>query len=359
MPKPIFHIDADDLFRLKKEIKYFAGFEMQSKNDCAYLSVIIRNKTSEYLSESTLYRFFFKENNHQCYKNTLDKLSRYCGHKNWDEFCSVVKEDFNPFYTGWHNTTTGNVSLLRSCMIKQEFKSMEHFFENLPKNLDENKRIRIGLDLFEGLKESNHSNQKFYSIFSKSNFVRRLLFEEMADPDFRIKDADALYKWYLKNPQNNNQVELLQDFIFANAMLFRYHHKNGDIREMISIGEKLYRNNDFNLKQLSQINVFPQARWYAYRLWYSQITNAADYDVYEFELLELCKKAAAKFDKQAKNIVLYNTLDVLLNLGKNKLIHEVLLPLFKHDLKNKTEQKETVLSIMKQIEPNGIKRLIA
>jgi len=242
--------------------------------------------------------------------------------------------------------------------LHQEFKSLEHFFESIPDKLDIKYRRKIGLDLFDGLRKNQNSNELFYKIFSKSDFVRRLLFEELADPDFRLKDADLLYKWYLKHTENKNQIEMLQDFIFGNAMLFRYHFKNRDSRKWNAVGNMLFENSDFNLKHLSDIHVFPQARWFTNRLLYSHINKSSDYDLYEFELIEYCKKAAITFDTEGKNIVLYNTLDVLLELDKNKMIHEKVLPLFKQERKNDKIKKEDILSIMKKIEPNGLKRLI-
>ena len=359
MPKPIFNIDSDHLIRLKKEIRNHAGFDIQSKNDCAYLSTFIQKKTGEYLSESTLYRFFLSKKNHQCYKNTLDKLSRFCEYDTWNEFCKNAEYSYDPFFTGLNTDQTIKSSLIQSCLLHQEFKSLEHFFESIPDKLDIKYRRKIGLDLFDGLRKNQNSNELFYKIFSKSDFVRRLLFEELADPDFRLKDADLLYKWYLKHTENKNQIEMLQDFIFGNAMLFRYHFKNRDSRKWNAVGNMLFENSDFNLKHLSDIHVFPQARWFTNRLLYSHINKSSDYDLYEFELIEYCKKAAITFDTEGKNIVLYNTLDVLLELDKNKMIHEKVLPLFKQERKNDKIKKEDILSIMKKIEPNGLKRLIA
>jgi hypothetical protein len=356
MPKPIYQPDPELLFLLKEKIAEVAGTKPESKNDCASVSDLIMQNTKEYVSESTLYRFFFNADGHIFYKNTLDKLSRFCGSDNWEQFCRHYENDLDRMIQNGMILSINHKSLIQSCIVNQEFKSLFHFFENLPHGLNDSVRRRLGIELYQGLLSNKKSNEIFYQIFSKSSFVRTLLFEELADPDFKIKDQFKLYKWYLKNSDKQNDTEALQEFIFAHVLLFRYHYKTGNKKEILKTGALLYQNAAVSPLELNKIHVFPRSRWYAYRLWYSQANNFLHYNEYRFELIEWCRKAAVDSNIENKNIVFYNTFDALVSLGEMDFINEKLIPLFFSNQSLKHSVHDSVEHIMKRIEPNGLKR---
>ena len=76
------HIDA-----LKKAIKEKAGRSMDSPGDYDFLSSEVKRATNEYISPTTLKRFFnYIQSNVSTRTSTLSLLSRYLGYKGWDDF---------------------------------------------------------------------------------------------------------------------------------------------------------------------------------------------------------------------------------------------------------------------------------
>jgi hypothetical protein len=64
----------------------------------------------------------------------------------------------------------------------------------------------------------------------------------------------------------------LQDYIFANAVLFRYFYFN-DILKAKEIGKKLY-DLPISSKEFDAIYIFPKARYVAYKMWYLHLNEA-------------------------------------------------------------------------------------
>lgn len=76
------HIDA-----LKRAIKEKAGRSMDSPGDYDFLSSEVKRATNEYISPTTLKRFFnYIQSNVSTRVSTLSLLSRYLGYKGWDDF---------------------------------------------------------------------------------------------------------------------------------------------------------------------------------------------------------------------------------------------------------------------------------
>lgn len=76
------HIDA-----LKRAIKEKAGRSMDSPGDYDFLSSEVKKATNEYISPTTLKRFFnYIQSNVSTRTSTLSLLSRYLGYKGWDDF---------------------------------------------------------------------------------------------------------------------------------------------------------------------------------------------------------------------------------------------------------------------------------
>jgi hypothetical protein len=359
MPKLLNTINAELIFLLRKEICMESGFEIRSKSDCLKLSENILQKTGASLSESTLYRFFFKKDDRQCYQNTLDKLSVYCNTKNWDAFCQIHENSLSfLFRNGIFLQNNENKSLIRLCIQNDELKSLCEFFEDLPDNLNEPIRRAMGIELYLSLLSNKNSNQNFYKLFSKINPVRKLLFEELADPDFKIKDYPLFYKWYLKNSKNLDKPDGLQDYIFANSMLFRHYVKKESLLDILKTGRLLFENKDIDRRVLHNIHVFPLSRWYSYRVWYSYHNRFKNYDESLFELIEFCKQISEVGSNLEKSIVLYNAIDVLSSVQEITLIQEELIPRFSQIIPLNLLKSESYEKLLKRLEPNGLKRAL-
>jgi hypothetical protein len=98
------------------------------------------------------------------------------------------------------------------------------------------------------------------------------------------------YKWYLKNSKNLDKPDGLQDYIFANSMLFRHYVKKESLLDILKTGRLLFENKDIDRRVLHNIHVFPLSRWYSYRVWYSYHNRFKNYDESLFELIEFCKQ---------------------------------------------------------------------
>ena len=64
----------------------------------------------------------------------------------------------------------------------------------------------------------------------------------------------------------------MQDYIFANAVLFRYFYFN-DITKAKEIGKKLYEF-PMSSNEFDTIYIFPKARYVAYKIWYLHLKEA-------------------------------------------------------------------------------------
>lgn len=86
----------------------------------------------------------------------------------------------------------------------------------------------------------------------------------------------------------------MQDYIFANAVLFRYFYFN-DILKAKEIGRKLY---DFPISSIEfdAIYIFPKARYVAYKMWYLHLNEAKKNTLIDY-LDEVCYFIENEFNK--------------------------------------------------------------
>jgi len=77
---------------LKIKLNEKFGYHIKTKPDCAKLSQIILTNLSEYVSESTLYRFFILEDSPKISTVILNVLARLIGHSDWSSFELSVNE---------------------------------------------------------------------------------------------------------------------------------------------------------------------------------------------------------------------------------------------------------------------------
>ena len=76
---------------LKRSIKEKVGRSMDSPGDYDFLSSEVKKATNEYISPTTLKRFFnYIQSNVSTRTSTLSLLSRYLGYKGWDDFKNSI-----------------------------------------------------------------------------------------------------------------------------------------------------------------------------------------------------------------------------------------------------------------------------
>ena len=86
------YFDQFAIDRLRYELLRKVGWSICSKPDCAQLSDLMVKGGYGQISESTLYRLFFKFEKHRPYKNTLDTLCQYLGYEDSLDFIEQLSE---------------------------------------------------------------------------------------------------------------------------------------------------------------------------------------------------------------------------------------------------------------------------
>jgi hypothetical protein len=127
----------------------------------------------------------------------------------------------------------------------------------------------VGLRTFISFQKTT-SFSTFVKKYGQHDFVRNILLESLYDPFHRIQGYTDSFQYYLELT-NPNDTNYLQDYIFANAVLFRYFYFN-DILQAKEIGKKLY-DLPISSNDLDTIYIFPKARYVAYKMWYLHLNE--------------------------------------------------------------------------------------
>ena len=143
---------------LKTTVEQVYGIPIKYGNQCQQLSLSIFEQTGDYISFQTLRRFFgFIDKNKKPTNRTLDILSKFCGHRHYDDFClhnDTQHDSIDSFITSiykiplrreedlnYHNVCRNiaklmnddlslvdkNISFLSTSIVAQEY-----FFERFP-----------------------------------------------------------------------------------------------------------------------------------------------------------------------------------------------------------------------------------
>lgn len=118
------HINA-----LKRAIKEKAGRSMDSPGDYDFLSLEVKKATNEYISPTTLKRFFnYIQSNVSTRTSTLSLLSRYLGYKGWDDFKSSMSVSQNSLPKGseQHNSSLSTIDDVHSEITENRIRIVKH-----------------------------------------------------------------------------------------------------------------------------------------------------------------------------------------------------------------------------------------
>lgn len=244
------------------------GVYITNKNECKLLSNIIASEKIGYLSESTLYRFFLSPNSkHKPYKNTLNILAKFCGYASWDNFVNYC--DSVHLFTDANFLNKTFDTIISGFVNQEKFNSLIDVFDSVS---DENYKTKeyVGLRTFISF-QKNTSFSTFVKKYGQHDFVRNILIEALYDPFHRIQGYTDSFQYYLESTHPSD-TNYLQDYIFANAVLFRYFYFN-DILKAMDIGKKLYEF-PMSSNEFDTIYIFPKARYVAYKMWYLHLKEA-------------------------------------------------------------------------------------
>jgi hypothetical protein len=208
------------------------GIYITNKNECKLLSQIIANEKIGYLSESTLYRFFLYPNgNHKPYKNTLNILAQFCGYASWDNFVNYC--DSVHLFTDANFLNKTFDTIITDFINQEKFNSLIDVFDSVSHENYKTKEY-IGLRTFISFQKTT-SFSTFVKKYGQHDFVRNILLESLYDPFHRIQGYTDSFQYYLESTHPSD-TNYLQDYIFANAVLFRYFYFN-DILKAKEIGK--------------------------------------------------------------------------------------------------------------------------
>ena len=313
MPKPIHELSPFVYSELRKYIRIKTGLLIQTKPECERLSSQIKEQTQILISASTLYRIFIAEENSKPYLNTLNGLSVFCGFKDWYEFENHVNElaRFDFSYGKIHINEKPVGSFIKICIHNNQLEVLYEYASQFPEEIDFEKKIRIGYELYQSLLDNPNSNIAFFDKFSGLPLIREAFFELMADPDFKIKDYEYGLKSYLNYCEPAVKFNDYRDIIFAKSMLFRHYYISGQSDKANHIGKELFESGQEHQFDFEALYIFPKFRFLAYRLLFKHLKADADSVLaYKQFLLEYCENNISNWSSFEQSVAFYNIAEV-------------------------------------------------
>jgi hypothetical protein len=143
---------------------------------------------------------------------------------------------------------------------------VDEFFEQWSDRIDHVALFDLGLAMYMVLYADPTAAVPFYQRYATHPVVRKAFFEQMADPDFRLANADDGLRRYLAASGTGDDGKGLGDRLFARSMLFRHHFLKGDARAAEE-GRSLYSDMP-DRDALNTVHLYPAARYLTYGLWY-------------------------------------------------------------------------------------------
>jgi len=265
-------------------IEDHCSFRLYNKQACEQLTGLISKKTQTTVSVNTLYRIFLHPNNsNKPYLHTLNVLAQFIDFKNWDNFCEYYQElyDFQYLF-GKIADQKEYKSLLSLNIYNREFKSLNSLFEQFTTDLSYHNKHLLGEEIYNALRHNPSSNIPFFQKFHHVSIVRETFFEYLADPDFNIPQYEFGLKCYLKFVKPDNSLKDLQDFLFANSLIFRNAILTNQRKNTSVYGRILYQRHFYSAEELNEIHIFPKFRYLAYFLLYRNLSVGFDHTYWEW-----------------------------------------------------------------------------
>ena len=312
MPKPKHRLTPTLIRGLKWHVEVKVGFQLLTKLDCRKVSARILTEFGVTVSESTLYRLFvWNKNDNLPYQHTLEILANYAGFNSWFEMTDEIYAlDKFQFMYGKLPGVHEHKSLLRHTIHCDTLAPLYNFLEQFPGELDQNRQLLIGQELFSSLKTNPHDNVKFFKDFSKLPVVRSSFYEYLADPDFTIPNYEQGLIYYLNGLKPSLSSQALQDYVFANSLLLRFYFLTGNKEKAIEVGKCLYEELILTQDTLDSLYIFPAIRYLSYRIFYNELNKGFDNDYFEW-LKEYAIKRSQHSTLIEQRIVIHTVLDSL------------------------------------------------
>jgi hypothetical protein len=266
MPAPRHEFTAADRALLRGSLEAMLHIPLQGKAACRKVSDRLKVQGGYAPSGTTLYHLLVAPiGNRKPYMETLHALARLLGSADWHSFRSKgagLRSD--PALR--LDQLFALPALLETCIRKGSYDVLDDFLDQWLDRIDHVAIFDLGLALYTVLYKDPALERPFYARYSSHPVVRRGLFELMADPDFQLAHADEGLQHYLSASKPMDDVQGLNDRLFARSMLFRHHVLKGDARAAEE-GRRLY-SRMVGLDQLNSIHLFPAIRYLTYAIWY-------------------------------------------------------------------------------------------
>lgn len=334
MPKPVYDISPAIISELKKTVLKLASFPIRTKSDAGYLSLLMKRKGIDSISESTIFRFFNNSNDeHKFYLNTLDKFAVFCGKKDFNDFEKWAKNN-QEFYFSFGQIYSPNKpikSLIQICIHQNQLKPIHEFTEQLTdfKNLDMDLHLNLGFEFYKSLITNKNSNIKFFKEFSQNPLIRESFFERCIDPDFKIPGYEFALNKYLINVSPEDGLQQTQDYIFANCMLLRYNYIINNINEANKLASLLYDNYIFSKTTIEDLYIYPKMRYLSYKIFnFSLRKNKKAIIDCIYDLLFYCKKNIPIWSYDEQRIAFSCIADTFIHAGISQKYQELLKETF-------------------------------
>ena len=137
---------------------------------------------------------------------------------------------------------------------------------------------------------------------------------------------------YLKNTTNSSEIGHINDFTFANSLLFRYYFLNNKSALFAEIGKSLYESKKNIMECIDDIHSFPKARFLLYKILWLRSMKSKNHQIkYEKWLIHYIGKHKEYWTYQDSKIWIHTILDILTYIqDKTSFMKELKLILVDH-----------------------------
>jgi hypothetical protein len=274
MPRPRHVFTVSDRTLLREALNARLGFPLDGKSACLRASDALRALGGYAPSGTTLYHLLIAPlDGRRPYPDTLHALARLLGAADWHALRRLRTSEADRIAIDQH-AVLEHPSLLAVCIRGGHYAAVDDFLEQWADRIDHVALYDLGLALYSVLHADPTATVPFYQRYAIHPVVRKAFFEQMADPDFRLANADQGLQHYLAATGTGDDGKGLGDRLFARSMLFRHHFLCGDPRA-VEAGRSLYANMPAQ-DLLTAIHLYPATRYLTYALWYDVMQRRTD-----------------------------------------------------------------------------------
>ncbi len=283
---------------LKQELESLFEQEVSIANSQLF-SDLIFEKTNNYVSSSTIQRFFeLVSNTSKTSKNTLNFLANYVGYSSWLDFQQKHKEERPISKSSLILPDRYGKILFDICLKNHDFKSVINYLEYLPAYFTDYDLLKnVGQSLGKVIRKDLKARSILLPELAKSKVGRFYFYENFVDIDYlNHYYKDAITKHYLKYLTPNSPKIYNADFIFATSIEFLALIKIAKYKEAIRCSYILFKEVDINTPSELFKHPYPYSRFIAIYLiseWLkkSLTINKIETSIFRIEKLMLSQES--------------------------------------------------------------------